>query len=57
MTNSNTSPKRLEVYTLPSEATAVPAFAQRQNHPLGDDVTLVLDATAVANIPVRELLP
>ncbi|HEY7157562.1 MAG TPA: Uma2 family endonuclease [Gemmataceae bacterium] len=49
--------RQIEVYTLPSGATAAPAFAQRQDHPLGDDVALLLDAAAVANIPVRDLLP
>jgi Uma2 family endonuclease len=49
--------RQIEVYTLPSGATATPAFAHRQDYPLGADVTLRLDAAAVANIPVRELLP
>jgi Uma2 family endonuclease len=49
--------RQIEVYTLPSGATTAPAFAQRQDHSLGDDVTLLLDAATVANIPVRELLP
>jgi hypothetical protein len=49
--------RQIEVYTLPSGATASPTFAQRQDYPLGADLTLLLDAAAVASIPVRELLP
>ncbi len=49
--------RQVEVYTHPSSATATPAFAQRQDYRLGDDVPLLLDGAAVANIPVRELLP
>ncbi len=49
--------RQIEVYTLPSAATAAPAFAQRQDYHLGDDVPLMLDAIVAANIPVRELPP
>jgi Uma2 family endonuclease len=49
--------RQIEVYTLPSGANAAPAFAQRQDYRMGDDVALVLDARNVASIPVRELLP
>lgn len=49
--------RQIEVYSLPSGATATPSFGRRQDHRLGDDVTLVLDTVAVASIPVRELLP
>jgi Uma2 family endonuclease len=49
--------RQIEVYTLPSGATTTPAFGQRQDYRMGDDVPLLLDGAAVANIPVRELLP
>ncbi|HTU17963.1 MAG TPA: Uma2 family endonuclease [Gemmataceae bacterium] len=49
--------RQIEVYTLPSGPTAAPAFAHRQDYPMGTDVTLLLDGTAVTSIPVRELLP
>lgn len=49
--------RQIEVYTLPSGATATPAFAQRRDYPLGADVPFSLDGIVVANIPVRELLP
>jgi len=49
--------RQIEVYTLPSGATVASAFAQRQDYRMGDDVPLLLDGTAVANIPVRDLLP
>jgi Uma2 family endonuclease len=49
--------RQIEVYTLPSGATATPAFGQRQDYRMGDDVPLLLDAAIVANIPVRDLLP
>ena len=49
--------RQIEVRTLPSGATAAPAFAQRRDHSMGDDVTLLLDGVNVANIPVRDLLP
>ncbi len=48
---------QIEVYTLPSAATAAPAFAHRQDYHLGDNVPLMLDAAVTANIAVRELLP
>jgi Uma2 family endonuclease len=49
--------RQIEVYTLPTGATAAPAFAQRQDYPMGTDVTFLLDEVVVANIPVREFLP
>lgn len=49
--------RQVEVYTLPSGATAAPAFAHRQDYPLGTDVPLLLDGKAIAVIPVRDLLP
>jgi hypothetical protein len=49
--------RQVEVYTLPSGPSATPAYAQRQDFLAGDDVVLTLDGVAVANIPVRDLLP
>ena len=49
--------RQAEVYTAPSGSVATPAYAQRQDFHAGDDVTLTLDGTAVANIAVRDLLP
>jgi Uma2 family endonuclease len=49
--------RQIEVYTLPSGATATPSFAQRRDYPLGADVPFALDGIVVANIPVRDLLP
>lgn len=49
--------RQIEIYTLPSGATAAPAFAHRQDYPMGTDVTFLLDGMVVANIPVREFLP
>jgi Uma2 family endonuclease len=49
--------RQIEVYTLPSGATATPSFGRRQDYRVGDDVPLLLDGAAVANIPVRDLLP
>lgn len=49
--------RQIEVYTLPSGATTTPAFGQRQDYRMGDDVPLLLDTAAVGNIPVRDLLP
>ncbi len=49
--------RQVEVYTLPSGATATPAFAQRQDYSMSDDVPLLLDGGVVANIPVSDLLP
>jgi Uma2 family endonuclease len=49
--------RQIEVYTLPSAATAPPSFARRQDYRIGDDVPLLLDAAVVGNIPVRDLLP
>ncbi len=48
---------QVEVYTDPSGPTATPAYAQRQDRRLGDDIPLTLDGAAVATIPVGDLLP
>jgi Uma2 family endonuclease len=49
--------RQIEVYSLPSGASASPSFGRRQDHRVGDDVTLLLDTVVVASIPVREFLP
>ncbi len=49
--------RQIEVYTLPSGATATPAFAQRKDYRMGDDVPLRLDVAVLGNILVQELLP
>ncbi len=49
--------RQIEVYTQPSGATTTPAYGQRQDYRMGDDVPLWLDGRVVANIPVSELLP
>jgi Uma2 family endonuclease len=49
--------RQVEVYTAPSGSVATPAYAQRQDFPAGDDVTLTLDGAAAASIAVRDLLP
>jgi Uma2 family endonuclease len=48
---------QVEVYTAPSGSTASPAYGQRQDLRVGDDIALMLDGTIAASIPVRELLP
>src|SRR5262249_24217985 len=53
----NVSDRQIEVYTAPSGPTAAPAYALRRDYLPGDSVPLILDAAAVANIPVNELLP
>lgn len=49
--------RQIEVYTLPSGATATPAFGQRQDYRSGDALPLLLDASVVGNILVHDLLP
>jgi Uma2 family endonuclease len=49
--------RQVEVYTIPSGPTASPAYTQRQDFRIGDDVMLTLDGIVAATIPVRELLP
>jgi Uma2 family endonuclease len=48
---------QIEVNTAPSGPTASAAYAQRQDFRPGDTVALVLDGTAVAQLPVQDLLP
>lgn len=49
--------RQVEVYTQPSGTTSTPAFGQRQDYRMGDDVPLLMNAANVGNIPVRDLLP
>jgi Uma2 family endonuclease len=49
--------RQIEVYSSPSGPTATPGYKQRQDHPPGDQVTLILDGKMAAHIPVAELLP
>jgi Uma2 family endonuclease len=49
--------RRVEVYTLPSGPTAVPAYGAFQTYQPGDDVPLVLDGATVGNVPATDLLP
>jgi hypothetical protein len=49
--------QRIEVYTQPSGPTAVPSYGAFGVYQPGDDIPLVLDGTAVAAIPVADLLP
>lgn len=53
----NLPDRQVEVYTAPSGPTAAPAYAQRQDHRIGDAVTLDLDGQPVAAISVQTLLP
>jgi len=49
--------RRIEVYSQPSGATAVPAYGAFQTYQPGDDLPLVLDGITVGTIPVVDLLP
>jgi Uma2 family endonuclease len=53
----NLPDRQVEVYTGPSGPTATPAYAQRQDHRVGDSVTIELDGAVIASLPVQELLP
>jgi Uma2 family endonuclease len=48
---------QIEVYTGPSGAIAVPAYAQRVDHRAGDTIVLELQGHFVASLLVQELLP
>lgn len=47
----------IEVYTGPSGPSGMPTFAQRTDFRAGDMVPLGLDGTAIAQLPVQEMLP
>jgi Uma2 family endonuclease len=49
--------RRIEVFTQPSGAIAVPEYGALQSYQTGDAVPLVLDGAIVATIPVADLLP
>ncbi len=49
--------RRIEVHTQPSGPCESPAYASVVNYAVGENVPLVLDGVAVANIPVADLLP
>jgi len=48
---------QVEVYTQPTGPSASPAYAQRDDVPLGGSVSLVLDGVVIATLAVRDLLP
>jgi Uma2 family endonuclease len=48
---------RIEVYTLPSGPTALPAYGAFQTLAPGDVIPVVLDGVTVATVPVADLLP
>lgn len=47
----------IEVYTDPDAAATPPAYRARTDYRPGQDVPIVLDGTAVASVPVADLLP
>ncbi len=49
--------RQVEMYTSPSSAATTPAYGQRQDFTISDDITLTLDGATVATIAVRDLLP
>jgi Uma2 family endonuclease len=53
----NIPERQIEVYTDPQPSADPPAYANRQDFKPGDAVSVTLDGTAVAAVPVAELLP
>jgi Uma2 family endonuclease len=53
----NLPDRQIEVYEQPSGPTGSPAYAVRRTYRPGDSVPLVLDGTAVGNVPAAEMLP
>ncbi len=49
--------RQVEVYTLPTGPTASPAYARRDDVPLGGSVSFLLDGVVIAALAVRDLLP
>ena len=49
--------RQVEVYTRPTGVVPQPGYATRTDYAPGQSVPLVLDGTAVASIPVADLLP
>ena len=52
----NVADKVIEVYTQPSGPTETPAYAQRDDYPVGAAVPVVLDGTSVGAITVAEVV-
>lgn len=52
----NVVDKVIEVYTQPSGPTEQPAYAQRDDYPIGTAVPVVLDGTTVGTITVAEVV-
>jgi Uma2 family endonuclease len=48
---------QVEVYTTPGGSDPAFAYAQRQDHGIGDSVGLTLNGNAILSIPVRDLFP
>lgn len=53
----NINDRRVEAYSLPSGPVTDPKFAQRIDHPAGDNVPLVLAGAAPIRVAVLDLLP
>ncbi len=53
----NIEERIVEVYTSPNPTADPPAYATRTDYAVGQSVALVLDGTAVAQLPVADLLP
>ncbi len=52
----NVAEKVVEVYTQPTGPTETPAYAQRDDYPVGTAVPVVLDGTAVGTVAVSEVM-
>ncbi|MBA4068182.1 MAG: Uma2 family endonuclease [Isosphaera sp.] len=52
----NVIDKLIEVYTQPSGPSDAPAYADRQDYPIGTAVPVVLDGATVGTIPVAEVM-
>jgi Uma2 family endonuclease len=52
----NVVDKVIEVYTLPSGPAETPAYARRDDYPVGAAVPVVLDGTTVGTIPVADVM-
>jgi len=51
----NVPDKIIEVYTQPSGPSEMPAYAHRDDYPVGSAVPVVIDAVAVGTIPVADI--
>lgn len=51
----NIPDRQVEVYTSPSGPTAIPAYSDRKDYLIGDDLPLVLDGVTVATLTVRDI--